>query len=40
MHGAGQVTALDWLTVLLLIVTTLFVGAGINEIIRNRDGRK
>lgn len=32
--------ALDWLTVLLLVTTTLFVGAGINEIIRNRDGRK
>lgn len=33
-------TALDWVTVLLLVVTTLFVGAGINEIIRNRDGRR
>ena len=33
-------TALDWLTIGLLVFIALFVGAGINEMVRNRDGRR
>lgn len=33
-------SGLDWLTIGLLVFIAMFVGAGINEMVRDRDGRR